>query len=375
MVLVLILTGAAAGLAACGSGEQADSASATGASATATPVADYAGAGKGKRLTFIGLFNGSYFNSVSDGAETAAKEAGADYSAATPAAIDGATAISNFQNAVASGTDVAVVSAYPPADWRVPIDQAVKQGVTVGTTDTPSPTSQAALHTGAPRVAMGAAIAKAMAAQLPEDAKGTIVPGLCIPGIQQLLAPVEGLTRELAKLRPGVRVTKPETTAFEPADNYAAWQRIVAKHSDALGFIAVCDPDLISLVKLKQTLHAKWIAGSTAGADSREGLQALETGALVGGISQRGFVQGYVNARLMLEVAAGRKLERGYLNTGYELINKDNAAEYAKALADPVVARKYFGALIDKLIESPDAYTVPKIDADQTDPDLENPER
>nr|MBA3844884.1 substrate-binding domain-containing protein [Actinomycetota bacterium] len=167
---------------------------------------------QGLKTVHVDLFNGPYMSNIGAGAQAAATELGAEFTQTGPTALNPGQAIGTFQNAVASGAQVALVMAYPGDLWRAPIDAAVRQGVTVATNDDSSDDSQAAFHIGPPKVAMGAALADEFAKKIPQGATGTIIPGLCVPGLAVLQAPINGFRTRMGQLRPGVTVAEAAVT-------------------------------------------------------------------------------------------------------------------------------------------------------------------
>lgn len=319
------------------------------------------GSVKGTKVGMIGMYNAPYMTNAAAGAEAAADEVGAEFHYYGPQGLDPDKAIADFQNAVATGNKGLITFAYPSELWRNPIDRAVDQGVTVSTADIYSDGSKAITHTGPPKLAMGAALAQAFADQLPEGASGQIVPGICVPGVKVTLAPLPGFVDRMKELRPDVEVVDPEATVGDPAQNFAAWQRIVAKYPNALGFFGMCDVDLPNLAKLKEdNPAAKWLVGATVGGDDAVLLDALKTGDVVGAISQRSWVQGYVGMKLILNhMANGDDMPNGWINTGFDLVTKDNVDQIKKVVSDPAAAKAYYGAMAEKIVEgaASDAHT------------------
>jgi ABC-type sugar transport system substrate-binding protein len=112
--------------------------------------------------------------------------------AAGPSSIDPTTAISDFQNLVAAGVKGVLTMACPEQLWTHPIATAVGEGVAVDTIDISSPGSGASFHVGSPRPQMGAAVAQLYAQTLWSGVKGTVIAGLCVPGLPQLTSPTQG---------------------------------------------------------------------------------------------------------------------------------------------------------------------------------------
>lgn len=376
---ILAAAGLTVTVAGCGSSNSSVSASTSGSATTPASASSSGGpalaadSGKNTKVSFVGLYNGPYIANVSNGAKAASADVGSPYTSLAPTALNPNQAISIFQNTVASGANVALVMAYPGDVWRAPITTASRQGVTVGTNDDDSEGSAAKFQIGAPKAAMGAGLADQFVKALPPHAKGTIVPGICVPGLAVLLSPVSGFAAEMKKQLPGVTVAKPATTSGDPSGNFSAWQRIISSNPNALGFFGVCDADLPNLVKIKQkAAGSKWLAGTTAGADDPASIPAIKTGALVGAVSQRGYVQGYVGTKLLLQIRlAKRHVPNTWLNSGYDMVTKDNADAIGKVLQSPAAAAIYYKGIISSLLNNPVGKTPLSLEltsADQPNP-------
>ncbi len=321
-------------------------------STAATSGGSGAASGEGVKFGMVGLYNGPYPSAMAGGAKSATDAVGAEFTQLGPAALDPNKAIADFQNGVASGMKGILVMAYPGDLWTAPIGRATSQGVTVATADDFAEKSQAITEVGPPKAAMGAALADEYLKQIPDDATGVIVPGLCVGGLAVLEAPLNGFRSRIEEQRPGVKVLEPEVTAPDPAGDFSAWQRISAKYPDALGFVGACDVDLPNLIKLKETVPgATFLIGSTAGGDDPVAVAALKGGSMVGVVTQRPWVQGYVGMKLIMNNALnGTPMPDGWINTGYEIITKDNVDDIIKVLQDPAQAQQHFGAMADKII-------------------------
>jgi ribose transport system substrate-binding protein len=310
--------------------------------------------GDGVKCGMVGLYNGPYPNAMATGAKMATDAVGADFTQLGPAGLDPNKAIADFQNGVASGMKGMLVMAYPGDLWTAPINRAAGQGVTVATADDYAENSKAITEVGPPKVTMGAALADEYLKQIPEDASGVIVPGLCVAGLPVLEAPLNGFRIRIEEKRPGIKVLDPEVTAGDPAGDFAAWQRIAAKYPEAIGFVGACDVDLPNLIKLKEsTPGATYLIGSTAGGDDPVAVQAVKGGTMVGVVTQRPWVQGYVGMKLITDnVLNGTAMPDGWINTGFEIVTKDNVDDIVKVLQDPVEAQKHFGAMADEMVKN-----------------------
>jgi ABC-type sugar transport system substrate-binding protein len=334
LVLLLILAGLA--IAGCGS-----SSSDSGAS------------GKEIKLGYVQPYSEPYSSQVAAGMKAAAARYGATVTVTGPDTIDPSKEVAALQNLVTTGIDGVLVHQTDPELFARPIEAAIDQGVDVNTVTEPSEESGTNFTVGQPFHGIGAGVAAAFNERLGPDASGTAYVGICSPGIPAVEAVGEGFEAELKQASPNLTV-EDVATATTPPENFAAWQRIAAQHPDAIGFYGICGLDVNSLVKLKeQNPDSKWLTGSEGGEDPLTA-QAVEHGDLTAAVFQRPFVQGYVGATLMLEhLVDGKPEPKGWINTGYDVLTRQNATEIEKAATSTSAAMSYYGRLINKLIAEP----------------------
>jgi ABC-type sugar transport system substrate-binding protein len=264
------------------------------------------------------------------GAKLAAQEFGADFHWQGPPGLNPPAEVKMLQDEVAAGTKGIVLMQYPPDLFNAPIRQAVQQGVTVVTTNVPAPDSEATTHVGPAKVELGIAEGKVLAKLLGPKAKGYIVPGICVPGLDVLIAPFTGLKSALKRLTPGIVMRNPLNVTGDPSTNFTAWQRIISQNPKALGFVGNCDQDAPNLIKIKRSSGRKFVIGDTSG-DSIANLRAIQAGTMNVMTTQTGFVSGYVAMKLILEkLVNDKEVPKGWIDSGIETITPANAAAAIK---------------------------------------------
>lgn len=315
------------------------------------------GDASGKVIILDTLYRAPLAQNQAAGAMQAAKEEGAEVKWVGPTNIDPAAAIKALQDASAAGAAGAIVAAFPGDLFKVPIDQT---GLPVNTIDLYSPGSSAATHLATDKYGLGVALAKEFAKALPQNAQGTVVGGICVPGLPALVAPQQGFIDTMAELQPGVKVKGDVPVEGDATKNFVSWQRIIQQNPDALGFIAQCDQDVPNLIKLKKDSNgASWIFGATSG-DSVDNIAAVKDGTMVAIIGQNGWTEGYLAARLLLgQIVNGTKMPKGFIDTGLTVITKDTADAVSKRVADPSLNETEFKSFIDKVLADPQAVTQP----------------
>lgn len=311
----------------------------------------------GKTIILDTLYRAPLAQNQAAGAMVAAKEEGAEVKWVGPTNIDPAAAIKALQDASAAGADGAIVAAFPGDLFKVPIDQT---GLPVATIDLYSPGSTAGTHFGTDKYGLGVALAEEFAKQLPEDAQGTIVGGICVPGLPALVAPQQGLSDKITELRPGVTLKGDLPVDGDVTKNFSSWQRIIQQNPGALGFVGQCDQDVPNLIKLKtDSGGAPWLIGATSG-DSAENIAAVKDGTMVAIIGQNGWNQGYLANKLLLDqIVNGSEMPKGFIDTGFTVITKENADDVAARVEDPTLNQTEFKDFIGEVLSDPEAATQP----------------
>lgn len=284
----------------------------------------------GPKVALITLYREPLAQQMAAGAKLAAQEYGAEFHWQGPPGLNPPAEVKMLQDEVAAGTEGIVLMQYPPDLFNAPIKQATDQGVPVITIDVSAPDSTSGTHIGPAKTELGIAEGLVLGKLLGKKAKGYIQAGICVPGLDVLVAPFVGLRKILKVLSPGVTVRKELNVTGDPATNFTAWQRIISTNPKALGFVGNCDQDAPNLVKIKQTTKGKYLIGDTSG-DGIPVLKAVKAGTMNVVIGQAGFVSGYVGMKLVLEkLVNGKEPPKGWLDSGIETITPANAAAAIK---------------------------------------------
>lgn len=273
-------------------------------------------------------FQGPYTKQLAMGAEAAVAECGGTYRSAGPAAFDTAAEVAAFQDMVLAGADAIVVVAFPSDFWIRPIDEAVAQGVVVSTFDVESPASLASLHTAPKQKDQGVMMANVIADELDPNVSGTIVTGICLPGLALIEARVTGFKQQIAERLPNVEVIGAFDVKFDQTQNFSAWRSVYDANQDGLAYVGFCENDLPSLVRLKENIGGDFQIASIG--INPDGLDGIERGVALAAVGQKPFMQGYVAMRAMLQnIAEGGTMPRGWIDVGPELVTSDNVAAIA----------------------------------------------
>jgi len=269
-------------------------------------------------------FQGPYTKALIDGATAAGEECGAKIKSGGPAQFDSAAQVAMFQDLVLSGVKAIVTVPFPADFWQRPIEDAVKQGVTVSSFDVEAPNAPISLHTAPKQQHLGRALADVLIKKLGPDAKGAVVTGICIPALGLLQARVTGFKKRIAEKMAGVSVIGPVDVTFDPTENYSRWRSAVDAHPDAIAFIGFCEDDLPNLVRIKESNPKATYEIAAIGVDP-DGLKGIADGVALAAIGQKPFMQGYVAMRAMLtKLATHEPVPHGWIDVGPETITADN---------------------------------------------------
>ena len=271
-------------------------------------------------------FQGPYTQQLAMGAEAAVVECGGEFRSGGPVAFDVSAEVAAFQDMVLAGADAIVVVAFPSEFWIRPIDEAVARGVTVSTFDVEAPASLQSLHTAPKQADQGVAMANVIADALGEDASGTIVLGICLPGLALIEARMTGFKNQIAERLPNVEVLGAFDVGFDQTQNLSAWRSTYDANPDALAYVGFCENDLPSLVRLKEATGGDFEIASIG--INPDGLDGIERGIALAAIGQRPFMQGYVAMRAMLDAKAdSQPVPRGWIDVEPEVVTAENVAE------------------------------------------------
>ena len=308
-------------------------------------------------------FQGPYTKALIDGATAAGEECGEKIKSGGPAQFDSAAQVAIFQDFVLSGVKAIVTVPFPADFWQRPIEDAVKQGVTVSSFDVEAPNAPISLHTAPKQQHLGRALADVLIKKVGSEAKGTIVTGICIPSLGLLQARVAGFKKRIAEKLPGASVEGPIDVTFDPPENYSRWRSAVDAHPGAIAYIGFCEDDLPNLVRIKQSDPKATYQIAAIGVDP-DGLKGIADGIALAAIGQKPFMQGYVAMRAMLtKLAAHQPVPHGWIDVGPETITSENV----KAIIDREASiasgfgatRAYYDGEIKAIFSDLDAHVQP----------------
>ena len=142
-------------------------------------------------------------------------------------------------------------------------------------------------------------------------AKGTVIIGICFPGVPGAREPRQGRPGIAEGGAPASTWSGRSTSRSREVENYNKWEQLYAANPDAVAMIGLCAPDIASLGKLNAANGDKFVAG---GYDLTEpNLKAIKDGHAFVTIGQSAFVQGYLPIALLVNSIKNEQAARGRL--------------------------------------------------------------
>ena len=315
-------------------------------------------------LGFVTHAQGNPFiQQIIDGAEAAAKDLGVELEVAQQPGSQAEGQLKLTQNFANAGAQGVATSIQGEAMTRG-LNELVEAGVRIVQFNTLS-TNINAPYVGEKSVESGRVLGRMIVDKLGgADAKGTVIVGICFPGIQVLENRSQGVQESL-KAAPGLNVLGPFDVKVSEVENYNRWEQLYAANPEAVAMIGLCAPDIASLGKLNAANGDKFVAG---GYDLTEpNLKAIQDGHAFVSIGQSAFVQGYLPIALMVDaIKNDKKLEVGFYDAGAQIVTADSVdmgnglppisfAEAIKLAADPAATAEYYKPWAEKVQANPTA--------------------
>ncbi len=256
-------------------------------------------------------------------------------------------AIALFEGLVLKKVDGLVVIPMPGEVWVTPIRQAVERGIPVLTANVTSAGSKARTWFGQDEFASGVILANELRKFLNQQNKteGTIVVGMCAPGVSVLVDRYEGFKKGMAGSR--FQITQPFDVNTEDSANYSAWENLVGANPKMVAIVGLCSMDLPNLAKLKKRTNGEWLV---AGYDlSRETLDAVKIGTVQIVLGQHPYLQGHLPLlALTRHLKDKQPLPEGWIDVGTEIITKQNVESIYRREVDIKQQTQWYAEFISR---------------------------
>ena len=295
---------------------------------------------------YIGMVQHSaipYTNQMKEGFDFACSDLKikCDYNA--PENIDPDSAIAMFETMLTLGTQAIMLNPAPPDAWTKEVQAARSKGIIVNEMDNvSSPASGFNAYVMPDAFAAAKTLAETLFAQLKKSGvtSGKVVWGLCAPSYtgQQLRG--KGFQAACDEQKDFTCVG-PSDTHQTAEDDYSFWETTVLQNPDAVAFSGNCAFDGPNLAKLKKLNNAKW--GISTFDLEPDTLTGIQNGLITVGMGSNPYMNGYLATVLAYQhLTNGTPIgENLNIDTGSELVTKDNYAEYSARVNDPNAEHQY----------------------------------
>jgi ABC-type sugar transport system substrate-binding protein len=314
---------------------------------------------------FIGMVQHSsipFTEQMKNGFEAACKDLKIKCEYAAPETVNPEAAIGMFDAMISKGVQAVILNAAPPEAWTKVIKNATGKGLIINNIDNMAEAAAGANVFVSPALKQSAVdLANEFFSQLKKAGvdKGKVVYGLCAPGYPDQDARAAGW-KEVCDKNPSYQCVGPLDSGQSVELSMAFWETEVLKEKDAVGFAGNCAFDGPNLAKIKKTNGSKW---HIATFDLEpETLDGIKDGSIDVAMGANPWLNGYLATKLAYEhILSGKPLGQGWVDSGPELVTKDNVTEFLARENDPQKKYEYFKALIDKNFSNLDSMIKPAI--------------
>lgn len=270
-----------------------------------------------------------------------------------PAQIDPAEEIKAFQNEAATVPDAIIVGPVPSSLFAEPALQAQMAGTKVAWIVSPPPPEVTdAIFIGQREYDLGKRIGDLIAdniiAKKGKDVAGTIVLGICVPGMENLEDRLLGARTALAAKLPNVKIPATIADGNERAANFAVWQQAVAANPNGLAFVSMCEPGMVNLAKIKEDDKRDF---ELAVFDTPEQVRSsIKKGTISAAAPPSHFLSAYMSVSTVAKaLLAKQDLPNGWLEMPITVIDSSNIDAFDAAQASPATMEAYFKSEVDRL--------------------------
>lgn len=284
---------------------------------------------------------------IQKGASDAGKAMDVDVQVVGPAGFVTAEARAMFEGMVQKRVHGLVVVPMPGDVWVRPIKDATDAKIPVLTANVASLDSASPTWFGQDEHGSGVVLATELRKLLDAAGKkdGKILVGICAPGVDVLVRRYEGFKKGMEGT--AFQISQPYDVAVENTKNYGAWENLAGANADAVAIVGLCSMDLPNLAKLKARTKATWIA---AGYDLNvQTLDAIKAGTVQLTLGQHPYLQGYLPViALARHLRDNKPLPQGWIDTGTEVVTKENVESLYQREADEAAETKWYADYIQK---------------------------
>lgn len=287
-----------------------------------------------------------------------------------PAQIDPGAEVKVFQSEVTTLPDAIIVAPIPPSLFTEPALRAQQQGIQLAyLMSPPGRDIRDVLFVGQREYDMGRRAANLIADRVIAKSAGkqataitgVIVPGSCVPGMENLDDRMAGVHAGLKERLPRVTVLPDLNSANERGTTFAIWQQAVQAHPDALAFVGACENDFVNLAKIKEDDRRNF---ELVVFDTPEAVRnSIKTGTIAAAVPPSHFASAYMAVWIVGNALLhDKKVPSGWLETPITVIDSKNIAAFNKASLPPANLESFYKKDVDAL-KAKDTSKLPPLSA------------
>jgi ribose transport system substrate-binding protein len=263
----------------------------------------------------ISTLNNPFFVTLKEGAEKAAKEAGAEL-IVVDAQDDSAKQLSDVEDLIQKKVDILLINPTDSHAVSSAVESANQAGIPVITVDREAEGGETVAHIASDNVSGGKMAGEYILEQL--GGKGNIVELEGIPGTSAARDRGKGF-HEAVDGEPGVKVVASQPADFNRAKGLNVMENILQSHKDIQAVFAHNDEMALgALEAIKAAKKEILVVGFDAIEDA---VKAVEKGDMAATIAQKPEEMGRIAAEVAVKAAKGEKVEKFY-PVELELITK-----------------------------------------------------
>ena len=263
----------------------------------------------------ISTLNNPFFVTLKEGAEKAAKEAGAEL-IVVDAQDDSAKQLNDVEDLIQKKVDILLINPTDSHAVSSAVESANQAGIPVITVDREAEGGETVAHIASDNVSGGKMAGEYILEQL--GGKGNIVELEGIPGTSAARDRGKGF-HEAVDGKPGVKVVASQPADFNRAKGLNVMENILQSHKDIQAVFAHNDEMALgALEAIKAAKKEILVVGFDAIEDA---VKAVEKGDMAATIAQKPEEMGRIAAEVAVKAAKGEKVEKFY-PVELELITK-----------------------------------------------------
>lgn len=271
-----------------------------------------------------------FFDDCNNGAKDAAKALGVQYQWVVPQNTQGSTQVRILEDLIAKRVDGIAISVNEPKSVEAAIKKAVSKGIKVVTFDSDSPKSGRSMYIGTINTAAGETMGESMAKAINGEGDVAIVTGQL--GAANLNERINGIKNALSKY-PKIKIVSIEGTEDDLAKAVSVTETIFRANPNLKGIFGVSQvggPAISKVMATREFGSKKGAVKVFAFDDLPDTIKGVKEGYIQGIMVQRPVTMGKLSVENLVAQITGKGPAPKDLDTGVNVVTKDNLGSYTK---------------------------------------------